>query len=317
MVLHLGDIQIRDPFVLTVAEESAYYLFGSTDKDLWHTPAVGFDCYRSRDLEYWEGPIAAFRPPAGFWSDRDYWAPEVHRYGGRYFMFASFAAVGARRGTQVLVAEEPAGPFAVWSDRAVTPPEWDCLDGTLYVDAMGNPWLVYCHEWLQVYDGQIVAQRLTDDLSSASGDPKVLFTASEAPWVSPFRHTLSPPGMLAYVTDGPFVHRLPSGQLMMLWSSFGPEGYAVAVARSATGSILGPWTHDAEPLWRRDGGHAMLARTLTGELLLVFHQPNKTPLERAMLHPVVETDYGLSPTPAAWPRPEPGGPRLQVHAAVP
>src|SRR3546814_2189596 len=87
--LTLADIQIRDPFVLTVPEEGTYYLFGSTDADIWHPPATGFDCYRSTDLERWEGPIEAFRPPAGFWSDRNFWAPEVHRYAGRFFLFAT------------------------------------------------------------------------------------------------------------------------------------------------------------------------------------------------------------------------------------
>src|SRR5690606_17118916 len=88
----LADIQIRDPFVLTLPGHGASFLFGSTDPDIWRAPATGFDCYRSTDLENWDGPIAAFRPPAGFWSDRNFWAPEVHESGGRFYMFATFKA---------------------------------------------------------------------------------------------------------------------------------------------------------------------------------------------------------------------------------
>ena len=62
-----SDIQIRDPFVLPVPEDQYYYLFGTTDLNCWNDEATGFDCYRSRDLENWEGPIPAFRPPADFW----------------------------------------------------------------------------------------------------------------------------------------------------------------------------------------------------------------------------------------------------------
>ena len=36
--LPLDDIQIRDPFVLTVPEESAYYSFASTDPGIWSGP---------------------------------------------------------------------------------------------------------------------------------------------------------------------------------------------------------------------------------------------------------------------------------------
>ena len=54
------DIQIRDPFILPIAATQEYYLFGTTDKDCWKGPAEGFDCYRSSDLEDWEGPFGYF-----------------------------------------------------------------------------------------------------------------------------------------------------------------------------------------------------------------------------------------------------------------
>lgn len=288
--LTLADIQIRDPYVLTVPEEGAYYLFGSTDADIWQPPATGFDCYRSTDLDRWEGPIEAFRPPAGFWSDRNFWAPEVHRYAGRFFLFATFKAEGVRRGTQILVADRPEGPYAPWSAGPVTPRDWECLDGTLHVDAAGSPWIVYCHEWEQVWDGEVVAQRLSTDLREPLGEPLVLFRASEAAWARPIAHRRVPPGVSAYVTDGPFLHRLDDGGLIMLWSSFGDSGYAMGIARSVTGTVEGPWEQETAPIWGADGGHGMIARTLDGELLLTLHQPNDTPHERTVLRRLREQD---------------------------
>ena len=67
---------MRDPFVLPVEEEGLGYLFGTTDKDCWRIPAVGFNVYVSKDLEDWESPYPAFRPATDFWSDQNYWAPE-------------------------------------------------------------------------------------------------------------------------------------------------------------------------------------------------------------------------------------------------
>ena len=53
-------------------------------------------------------------------------------------MFASFKAAGVCRGTQILVADHPKGPFVPHSDGPVTPRDWECLDGTLYVDPGGK-----------------------------------------------------------------------------------------------------------------------------------------------------------------------------------
>src|SRR5512146_2537522 len=109
--MNLSDIHIRDPFVLPVPAERRYYLYGTMGEYTWSEHALGFDGYISADLQDWEGPFPVFRPPAGFWADRNFWAPEVYAYGGRYFMFASFKALGICRGTQILAAESPQGPF--------------------------------------------------------------------------------------------------------------------------------------------------------------------------------------------------------------
>ena len=139
----LDKIHLRDPFILPVNEEGKYYLYGTG----WRLPnGPGFMVYTSNDLEIWEGPYPAFRRPAEFWSDRDYWAPEVHRYKGKYYMFASFKAKNVCRGTQILICDTPSGPFRPISDGPVTPKDWECLDGTLFVDETGKPWMVFCHE---------------------------------------------------------------------------------------------------------------------------------------------------------------------------
>jgi arabinan endo-1,5-alpha-L-arabinosidase len=200
-----SELRIRDPFI--VEHGGRYLLFGTTDPDPWQGPGIGFDRYESADLERWRGPFPAFRPAAGFWGETQFWAPEVHYYHGAWFMLATFADRAGRRGTQVLIGTGPDGLFRPWSDGPVTPSEWMCLDGTLYRDPSGAPWLVFCHEWLQAGDGAIYAQRLTDDLRTSHGSPMLLFTASQAPWTRPFRNEATGYDDLAYITDGPFVIR--------------------------------------------------------------------------------------------------------------
>ncbi len=278
----LDAIQIRDPFIVPVAEEQTYYLYGTTDMNCWNGPAVGFDAYASRDLVQWEGPIPVFRPEPGFWATENFWAPEVHRYGDRYFMFASFKAPERPRATQILAAAGPRGPFRPHSDGPVTPSAWECLDGTLYIDPHGQPWMVFCHEWVQVRDGEMCAMPLAPDFTHAAGEPLLLFHASDAPWARAIGEHNS------FITDGPFLWRTAEGTLWLLWSSFGAEGYAIGAARSDNGDIGGPWRQQSDPLYRRDGGHGMLFRTFDGDLRLSIHYPNDSPNERPLLLAVVE-----------------------------
>jgi beta-xylosidase len=285
-MLKNADIHMRDPFVLTNTSEKKYYLYGTVGSEAWTKSANGIDYYVGTDLLNWEGPFPAFRPPAGFWADRNFWAPEVHYFRGRYYLFASFKAEGVRRGTQILAADSKTGPFAPISERPATPRDWECLDGTLFVDNQDEPWIVFCHEWVQVSDGEVCALRLSDDLKSTIGEPKILFHASEAPWAQ----ELNSKGRTGYVTDGPWLHRTVSGRLLMLWSSFSTGGYTVGMARSTSGDILGPWQQIPEPLYAGDGGHCMVFRTFEGQLMLAYHRPNESPGERPFFVPLREKD---------------------------
>ena len=290
IILKRNEIHIRDPFILRVDSQKKYYLYGTTDGNCWEKPCQGFATYCSSDLENWEGPFKAFEAPEDFWADRDFWAPEVHFYNEKYYMLASFKSGNACRGTQVLVSDTPKGPFLAHSKLPVTPNDWECLDGTLYIDEEKQPWMIFCHEWLQVRDGEMCAVKLTQDLSSALGEVHLLFKATDAKWV---RETSFESATIkystGYVTDGPFIYNTKEGQLVMLWSSFGKEGYAMSIAKSQSGSILGPWIQEKEPLFSKDGGHGMLFKTFDGKLMLTVHAPNERD-ERAQLIKVIEKD---------------------------
>jgi hypothetical protein len=285
-----SEIQIRDPFVLPIKEEGRYILFGSTDVNIWSGPGSGFDCFASHDLENWEGPIPAFRPPESFWANTQFWAPECHIWNGRYYLFASFALDGKQRGTQILVSAQPEGPYVIHSDGPVTPREWECLDGTLHVGANGRPWMVFCHEWVQVEDGEMCAIPLSDDLKSPIGKPNLLFHASDAAWSKPFEANGRYQNR---VTDGPFLYRMCDGQLLMLWSTMGYEGYAMGYAISQSGGILGPWAQSQRPIYSKDGGHGMLFRDFTGKIRMTLHHPNNSPDERPVWFEVIEEENSL------------------------
>ncbi|HIT79128.1 MAG TPA: family 43 glycosylhydrolase [Candidatus Faecivivens stercorigallinarum] len=281
--MKLQDIHIRDPFILL--EGGRYYLYGSRGNEAWGK-ATGLDVYESDDLVSWSGPSVVFTPPEGFWADMHFWAPEVHQYHGKFYMFVSFKSETACRGTQIMVADTPKGPFTLHSDGPVTPRDWECLDGTLYIDRDGKPYMVFCHEWLQVKDGEMCAVRLSDDLKQAVGEPFLLFRASEPDWALKDK--------TEFVTDGPWMYRTASGKLLMLWSSSAANGYVEAIAYSDNGDVTGRWQHQKQLLFDQDGGHGMIFTSKEGKLFFILHNPNNSPMERPVILPLEERDGTLA-----------------------
>ena len=267
------EIRIRDPFIYTDKENGCYYMYGTTGVlpgTLRSRP--NFSCYKTYDLENFEGPFTLFENNGNnFWADRDFWASELHKYNGKYYLFGSCKAEDKCRGTHIFVCDAPNGHFEPVSDKPITPGDWECLDGTFFVED-GVPYMVFCHEWVQVKDGEIWAVPLKDDLSAAAGEPRMLFKASDNPDVSELQA-----GKGTYVTDGPFLWR-EDCKVKMIWSSFYKGRYLVLEAEAD--SLLSQWRHGGSR-FDFDGGHAMLFTTLEGKRMIALHKPNKANYERA------------------------------------
>lgn len=260
--MQLNEINLRDPFVLLYGDK--YYMYGSRVGI-----QTGFDVYVSDDLTNWSQPKSVFELSEDFWATKDFWAPEVHLYNGKFYMLASFCSDDALRGTAILVSDTPDGTFTVHSPR-ITPPDWHCLDGTLYIEN-NVPYMVFCHEWIQIHNGEILAVELSEDLKNAVGEPFLLWKAGDAEWICPISKT---DGTDNYVTDGPFLYHSDDGKLKCLWSSFSNEQYVLATSTSENGSILGKWHIDTELLYSKDGGHGMIFKTKEDINMISIHSPN-------------------------------------------
>lgn len=280
--MKITDINIRDPYVLF--ENNKYYLYGTRAKD-FGCKTGGFDVYTSDNLVDWSNPSECFTSAQYGLNKEVNWAPEVHKYNGAYYMFATFTKENGLRGTFVLKANSPLGPFAPHSKKALTPDEWECLDGTLYIDKNGNPYLVFCHEHTQITDGAMCYVRLSDDLSEARSEPVTMFRAS-----SPYYIEKKPEGE-HYITDGPFMYRTRNGELLMIWSTFIHHQYAQCLAKSDNGEIDGEFIH-LPPLITDDGGHGMLFNGKEG-LMLTFHTPNQTDYERPTFRRIRDTGSSI------------------------
>lgn len=286
----LADVRMRDAAILADPTSRTYTLVASAR-------GVAVRAYTSKDLRTWDGPRIIFSAPADFWGEgtglKSIWAPELHRYRETYYLFLTFDTdrlLGEQwrdwlprvvRGSQVLVAEAPEGPYRAFQPRSTLPPDMMTLDGTLFEED-GVPYMVFCHEWVQIKDGTVSYVRLAEDLSAAVGEPKRLFHGSDAPWA------IKNPDYGSFVTDGPSFHRSKSGKLFMIWSGFGAGGYTVGLAISDSGKLAGPWRQQAAPVFGQNGGHGFLFSRFDGQLMLALHSPNKD-TERIRLFEMEDT----------------------------
>lgn len=266
----LDAIVLSDPCVLADESTGAYYMTGT-----------GGRMWKSRDLRSWSGPYTVAHTDSTSWmgSRPAIWAAELHKYNDRYYYFATFTnhdvIVGEykgnkleRRASHVLVSDRPDGPYVPMSDPTYLPEDYLTLDGTFWVDRNGKPYMVYCGEWLQYWNGTIEKIELKKDLSGSVGKGKVLFRASASPW------SLERMGdriQFNRVTDGPWLFKTGTGRLGMLWTSWVLGDYTQGVAYSRSGTLDGPWIQEKKPVTPSNFGHGMIFRTFDGQTLLSAH----------------------------------------------
>ena len=310
--LTMPNMPLHDPYVLADQATRTYYLYTANQQSVSHAPGA-IMVYRSHNLHDWSAPTVVYSIETDGWArpQNGAWAPEVHFYNGRYYLFttlhntqqviATASTAGQAcgncgqvwqnqnwRATVIAVADSPLGPFTqLDKTKPVTPRNFMTLDGTLYQDPLtGKPWLVYAHEWIQKIDGTMEAIPLSDDLTAAAGDPIYLFKASDAPWYDT-ESTPNTDQMPPYVTDGPEFYRTPQGTLIMLWTSYRNHNleYVETWARSKSGTLQGPW-EQMGPLITGNKGHGMIFRTFDGGLMLVLHNHMNQPNVRGELYDV-------------------------------
>lgn len=282
------DRNTRDPFVYV--EDGVYYMY-----------CTGWRVYKntsgSINGEWSQIENAVVKPD-------DYkkcnWAPEMYKYNGSYYLFTTYSPNYTRNeyenhGCIIMKADSPEGPFKMITDGWITPPEWDCIDGTLYIDADNVPWMVFSHEHTSLDgNGAFAAAQLSEDFTHFVTEPIELFRAKDPEWAD------------NGITDGCFMYTTAEGDLLMLWSNNDEKGYCVGVARSSNGRLDGEWSHEEPRLFsgwmsgsgegnKIDGGHGMIFTDTDGQMYLVVHAPNDWggDSSRMTFVPVIERNGNL------------------------
>ncbi len=267
----LDSIILSDPCILPDAKTGMYYMTG-TDGKLW----------KSKDLRRWEGPYNVVQTDPTSWMGPKpmIWAAELHAYKDKYYYFATFTNREVmidtvrgnaieRRASHILVADHASGPYRPMADSIYLPADKPTLDGTFWIDTDEKPYMVYCYEWLQNWDGTIEKIQLKPDLSGSVGEGKLMFRASSAPWSR--EKDEQGKEVPNKVTDGPYLFRTGTGRLGMIWTSWIYNVYTQGVAYSESGTLDGPWVHEPEPITPPNFGHGMLFQAFDGRWLMSVH----------------------------------------------
>ena len=89
--LKLSDIRMHDPWIVADQASKTYYMYEGSGPQSSSQHRSGVIAYKSKDMKSWSGPHLVFEVPDGSWADptAGVWAPEVHLYNGKYYLFAT------------------------------------------------------------------------------------------------------------------------------------------------------------------------------------------------------------------------------------
>lgn len=169
------DIRIRDPFVFV--EDGEYYLLGTTGNDCWDKGS-DLTLYSSKDLVCFErvGCMVGKDALADY---TQIWAPELHKYCGKYYLIVSVFQKSKGRGSIILVSDTLKEKFQPLTGNYITPEDWWCLDATLFI-WKEKPYLIFSNEWINPVtgdgDGSLFVAELAADLKALAGKPRKIIS---------------------------------------------------------------------------------------------------------------------------------------------
>ncbi len=246
--------EVADPTVFRDAD-GLYYLYGTGSPS-----DNGFPFYTSADLDSWRGSESKALTPGDAFGTKGFWAPQVFRHDGRYYMFYT-----ADEQIAFAVSDSPAGPFKGGSRIESS---FKQIDPYVFFDTDGTPYLYFVR-----LDGgnRIFVGRLDDNLAAVDQSTVTHCITADLPWENTtggYR-----------VTEGPTVIKR-DGVYHLFYSANDFRNPDYAVGHATATSPYGPWTKSPEPvITRRDigvngTGHGDMFVDGVGALRYVFHTHN-------------------------------------------
>lgn len=264
---------IGDPYVLYDEASGKYYMYCTGGK---------FRCWSSDTFKSWTELGDAYTETEKSFGTQNYWAPEVYKWNGAYYMVysaarkveGSLSSTGLRHSIGLAKADNPAGPFTDVYDHPLFAPDYSVIDASLLFDDDGKIYLYYARDCSEnVVDGKKTSQvygiELASDLSGTVGEPVLLATPTAA-WELKSGSTVWNEGPCVFKQNGTYY-------LLFTANYYASASYSVGYATAS--SPLGAYTKAAEnPILIGDGkktsgtGHCSVTRSPDGsEMYIVYH----------------------------------------------
>lgn len=269
-VKHIGD-----PFVLKDSTRR-YYLYATSASD-------GFKVWSSTDLVNWKNEDYAYKANKDSWGYANFWAPEVVKYNGKYYMYytASLVKNGSLR-IGVAVSSSPTGPFVDVYDHPMFDFNYAAIDADVLVDDNGRKYMYFskdCSENIMdsIHESHIYGIELNDDMISTKGEP-VLLLKPDSEWEKKS-------GNEYRWNEGPYALK-KNGTYYLMYSAncYSSRDYSVGYATSK--SPLGPFVkYDKNPILSAGDnpkvsgpGHNSVTVSPDGEELFIVYHTHVNPL---------------------------------------
>lgn len=263
---------LADPYIFE--ENGVFYAYGTFSRN-------GITVYRSLDMKTWEGPCGKASENLALhkddsWGNRNFWAPEVYRYNGRYIMTYS-----ADQRIAIAFSDSPLGPFIQEKPFKAFTPDQNSIDSHIFIDDDGQAYLYWVRFGLGK-GNEIRVARLSQDLTEIVSSQTECLHSTPGTWeVTEPEHR---------VCEGPFVLK-HDGKYYLSFSCNHFKSCDYAVGYAVSDSPMGPWErYKGNPiLIRHDGlcgtGHHAFFRRSDGKLFIVYHahHDNETVAPRKMI----------------------------------
>lgn len=258
-------LTVADPFVYR--HNNTYYLTGTTGGN-------GFDYYVSSDMTTWEYKGPLYRKSPNHPGTSLFWAPEVKRYNGRYYLsYSCYLPEHKSMLSCLAVSNRPEGPYTdlhiPWFDFG-----YSAIDSHLFIDDNDTPFLYFSKNYAlngQCAVGEIYAVEMKQDLSEPIGKPVFISSASQD-WEKVCWD-------INRCNEGPEVFK-HGDTYYMTYSANDTGGAYYGIGVSYAKHPLGPWIKDENnPIITTDlsegvssPGHNSLVETSDGTIYIIYHR---------------------------------------------
>ena len=166
---------IGDPVILI--EGDTYYMYAT------NSGCKNFHCFTSKDGINFEDAGIVLANEDSFGTDR-FWAPEVYKYNGAYYLFYSAGCEDGLMHVQVAKGPTPLGPFKDINKKPLVSIEGkSTIDAHLFIDEDDKKYLFFSMDCSTnivngIHTSQLFACTLNDDLDTVISEYKFISSPS-------------------------------------------------------------------------------------------------------------------------------------------